>query len=138
MKTTMDYMVGNTAIQIINKGKKIKVVDVKKEKIRRSIVKHLALSLIITGLLVSSCFYVVRLENQKVLLNQSVYTLQLQVEEMAKENVMLQKEEEEVPMDYEVILKKALALGMNFPTNQQIGTYSAEKSTAVRVNVNEE
>lgn len=133
MKTTMDYMVGNTAIQIINKGKRIKVVDVKKEKARRSIFKHIAIALILTGLLVSSCFYVVRLQNQKVLLDQSVYALQIQIDKMAKENVVLQKEQQEVPIDYDEIFKKALDLGMDFPTNQQLGTYTAEKSTAVRV-----
>ena len=32
MKTTMEYMVGNTAVQIVNTGKRIKVIDIKKEK----------------------------------------------------------------------------------------------------------
>lgn len=133
MKLTMDYMVGNTAIQIINTGKKIKVVDVEKAKVRRSIVKHLIVALAITGILITLCFYVVRLENQKVLLNRAVYTLQSQVDRIAKENVSIQKQEQEVPVDYEEIYKKALSLGMRFPTKEQIGTYSAEKSTAIRL-----
>lgn len=134
MKTTMDYMVGNTAIQIINKGNKIKVVDVKKEKVRRRIVKHLLSTLIITAMLVVMCFYVVRMENQKVLLDKAVFTLQSQIDKMEKNNIMLQKEEQEEPINYNVIYKKALALGMKFPTNEQMGTYSVEKSTTVRVN----
>lgn len=137
MKTTMDYMIGNTAVQIINKGKRIKVVDVKKEKIRRRIWKQFVLAVTLTGLLVGSCFYIVRLQNQKALLDQSVYQLQVQVDQMTKENVVLQKEEQEVPVDYHMIFKKALELGMNFPTNRQIGTYKSEKSSAVRVNFGE-
>ena len=76
MKATMEYMVGNTAVQIINTGNKIKVVDVEKQRIRKSIWKHLSIALTITGMLVTLCFYVVRLENQKNLLDQSVYHLQ--------------------------------------------------------------
>ena len=30
MKSTTEYMIGNTAVQIVNKGKRICVVDVKK------------------------------------------------------------------------------------------------------------
>lgn len=133
MKLTTDYMVGNTAIQIINTGKRIKVVDVEKAKVRRSIVKHLIVALAITGILITLCFYVVRLENQKVMLNRSVYTLQSQVDQIAKENVLLQKQEQEVPVDYEELYDKAVALGMRFPTNEQIEVYSAEKSTAIRM-----
>ena len=133
MKLTTDYMVGNTAIQIINTGKRIKVVDVEKAKVRRSIVKHLIVALAITGILITLCFYVVRLENQKVLLNRSVYTLQTQVDKIAKENVLLQKQEQEVPVDYEEIYDQAVALGMRFPTNEQIEVYNASKSTAIRL-----
>lgn len=133
MKLTTDYMVGNTAIQIINTGKRIRVVDVEKAKVRRSFVKHLIVALAITGILITLCFYVVRLENQKVLLNRSVYSLQSQVDKIAKENILLQKQEQEVPVDYEEIYDKALALGMRFPTNEQIEAYCATKSTAIRL-----
>ena len=133
MKLTTDYMVGNTAIQIINTGRRIKIVDVEKAKVRRSIMKHLIIALAITGMLITLCFYVVRLENQKVLLNRSVYTLQTQVDKIAKENVLLEKQEQEIPVDYDEIYDRALALGMRFPTNDQIGTYNVEKSTAIRL-----
>ena len=133
MRLTTDYMVGNTAIQIINTGKKIRVVDVEKAKVRRSFVKHLIVALAITGILITLCFYVVRLENQKVLLNRSVYSLQSQVDKIEKENILLQKQEQEVPVDYEEIYDRAVALGMRFPTNEQIEEYSAAKSTAIRL-----
>ena len=37
MKVTMDYVVGNTAIQIVNTGKKVKIVDVEKQKKKRNV-----------------------------------------------------------------------------------------------------
>ncbi len=40
MRATMDYMVGNTAIQIRSSKNKITVIDVRKEKVRKSILKH--------------------------------------------------------------------------------------------------
>ena len=99
MKTTMDYMVGNTAIQIVNTGKRIKIVDVEKEE----------------------------------LLDRHVYQLQTQVSALEKENVILQRQGEEIAVNYNEIFKKAKGLGMRFPTNQQLETYTMEKSTAVRV-----
>lgn len=138
MRVTVDYMIGNTAIQIINKGNKIKIVDVEKEKVRKSIIKHLIVALMVAALLIASCFYVVRLENQKVMLNKEVYTLQTEVDNITKENMVLRKEEQNLPIDYEAILKSALALGMHFPTNQQIEKYDVEKSTAVRASLTKE
>ena len=92
MRATMDYMVGNTAIQIRSSKNKITVIDVRKEKVRKSILKHLLAALVITGLLILLCFYVVRLENRKVMLDKSVYALQSQVDDMIKGNIVLQKE----------------------------------------------
>lgn len=133
MKITMDYMVGNTAIQIINTGKRIKVVDVQKREVRRSLWRHFVVAATITMLLVTSCFYVVRLENQKVLLDKQVYALQAQIDDMAHENDAMRKQEMETPIDYDAIFAKAKAMGMSFPTNEQVGSYEVDKSTAVRI-----
>ncbi len=133
MRATMDYMVGNTAIQIRSSKNKITVIDVRKEKVRKSILKHLLAALVITGLLILLCFYVVRLENRKVMLDKSVYALQSQVDDMIKGNIVLQKEEESLLVDYDTIYKKALMMGMKFPKKQQVGTYDMQKSTAVRM-----
>lgn len=136
MKTTMDYMVGNTAIQIINTGKKIKIVDVEKEKVRKKFLARLILVTLIAAMLMVTCFYVVQLQNRRALLDREIYTLQTQVEDLQKENLVLEKQNAEVAIDYEDIYNKALELGMRFPTNQQIQTYTVEKSTAVRINGN--
>lgn len=136
MKTTMDYMVGNTAIQIINTGKKIKIVDVEKEKVRKKFLARLILVTLIAAMLMVTCFYVVQLQNRRALLDREIYTLQTQVEDLQKDNLVLEKQNAEVAIDYEDIYNKALELGMRFPTNQQIQTYTVEKSTAVRINGN--
>ncbi len=133
MKTTMDYMIGNTAIQIINTGNKIKVIDVEKRKIRKKFWGRFILVSLLTATLAVTCFYVVQLENRKVLLDKQVYALQAQIEELEKENLVLEKQNSETPIDYQDIFTRARELGMRFPTNQQIETYTVEKSTAVRL-----
>ncbi len=133
MKTTMDYMIGNTAIQIINTGNKIKVIDVEKRKIRKKFWGRFILVSLLTAILAVTCFYVVQLENRKVLLDKQVYALQAQIEELEKENLVLEKQNSETPIDYQDIFTRARELGMQFPTNQQIETYTVEKSTAVRL-----
>lgn len=133
MKTTMDYMVGNTAIQIVNTGRKIKIVDVEKRVVKKRFWKRFFMVSFIAAALMVACFYVVRLENQKVLLDQQVYELQAQVKDLEKENLVMEKQNEEVPIDYQDIYNRALGLGMKFPTEQQVQTYTVEKSTAVRM-----
>jgi len=133
MKTTMDYMIGNTAIQIINTGNKIKVIDVEKRKIRKKFWGRLVLVSFLFAILAVTCFYVVQLQNRKVLLDKQVYALQAQIEEIEKENLVLEKQNSETPIDYQDIFTRAQELGMRFPTNQQIQTYTVEKSTAVRL-----
>ena len=44
MKVTMDYVVGNTAIQIVNTGKKVKIVDVEKQKKKRKFIRLLRIN----------------------------------------------------------------------------------------------
>ncbi len=133
MKTTMDYMIGNTAIQIINTGNKIKVIDVEKRKIRKKFWGRFILVSLLSAILAVTCFYVVQLENRKVLLDKQIYSLQAQIEDLEKENLVLEKQNSETPIDYQDIFTRARELGMQFPTNQQIETYTVEKSTAVRL-----
>lgn len=133
MKTTLDYMVGNTAIQIVNTGKRIKVIDVEKEKTRKRFWKRFIIVSFMAALLTVTCFHVVKMENQKVLLDRQVYRLRSQVNVLEKENVILRRQNEEVAIDYNEIFKRAKGLGMRFPTNRQLETYTVEKSTAVRM-----
>lgn len=139
MKIITDYMVGNTAFQFVNTGRKVKVVDVEKRRSRKSFVRHFVVACFLAGLLAFFCLHVVRLENQYVMLDQEVYELTNEVNDLEKETLIIQKKMEEQPVDYERIFKKAQELGMRFPTNEQVNSYKMEKSTAIRVqNVIEE
>lgn len=134
MKNTLDYMVGNTAIQIINKGNKIKIVDVEKQKIKKKFLKKCA-AVVLTGVVaLGSCLYVVDLQNTKVFLDRQVYILQGEIDALEKENNQLAGEGKQEAVDYEKILARAKELGMDFPQRGQICKYTADKSTAVRVN----
>lgn len=133
MKSTMDYMVGNTAIQIVNKGNKIKIINVEKEKIKKKFLKKCIASVLVGILTLGSCLYVVELNNARVFLDRQVYSLQGEIDELEKE-IVLAREGEQTVIDYGEILEKAKSMGMNFPKNEQIYRYTVEKSTAIRIN----
>lgn len=127
-------MVGNTAVQIVNTGKKIKVIDVKKEKKKRKALKKLCGSVLIVCAMAWSCFTVVTLQNTQTMLDKEIYALQAEIKSMEHENVMIAKEYESETIDYDEILARAKAMGMRFPTSNQICRYTVQKSTAVRIN----
>ena len=58
MKVTMDYVVGNTAIQIVNTGKKVKIVDVEKQKKKRKFIKQWIIASAASLVLILSCFQI--------------------------------------------------------------------------------
>ena len=137
MKIVTDYMVGNTAVRFINTGRRVKIIDVERKKIRKSFLRHFVVSFFLAALLAISCLYVVRLENKQVMLDKEVYVLTNEVNQLEKEKLIIQKKQEEQPLNYETIYKKARALGMRFPTNAQISAYEVEKSTAIRNHIDE-
>ena len=129
----MDYMVGNTAVQIINTGKRIKIINVEKEKRKRRMIRSALIGLTTAAITVGSCFYVVTMQNTETMLDRQVYSLQGEIDELQKENSRLQKENENRELDYDEIMERARELGMRFPTKAQVFTYHFGKSTAVRV-----
>ncbi len=134
MKTTMEYTVGNTAFQIVNTGKRIKVIDVKKEKKKKKVVRRLCVSILSVCASVWCCFTIVNLQNTQTILDRKVYSLQAEIENLEHENTVLAKEYESETIDYAKVFKRAKALGMKFPTSDQIYRYTVQKSTAVRLN----
>lgn len=134
MKTTMEYTVGNTAFQIVNTGKRIKVIDVKKEKKKKKVVRRLCVSILSVCASVWCCFTIVNLQNTQTILDRKVYSLQAEIENLEHENTVLAKEYESETIDYAKVFKMAKALGMKFPTSDQIYRYTVQKSTAVRLN----
>lgn len=133
MKSTTEYMIGNTAVQIVNKGKRICVVDVKKRKQKGRMVKRGLVTVIMAAMLTVACFYVVRLNNQQVILGDSVQRLQDQVTVLKEKTEEMKREASDVALDYDTIFSKAKKLGMKFPKQDQVYDYKVQKSTAVRV-----
>lgn len=133
MRITTDYMVGNTAIQIVNTGRKIKVIDVEKEKKKRYFAKVFLVTLFSSVFFLSSCFYIVKLHNKSVTLDKTNYILQGEIKNLERENAVLTKETENITVDYKKLYKKAKALGMKFPTKGQIYHYDAERSSTVKM-----
>lgn len=128
----MDYMVGNTAFQIVNTGRKIKVINVEKEKVKKRFWKRMLSTLAIGFSFFWCCMIVLELQNTKTLLDKENYALETQIATLEQENVVLEKETDEVLIDYEDIFKQAKALGMDFPKQEQIYEYEVKKSTTVR------
>lgn len=133
MKSTTEYMIGNTAVQIVNKGKRICVVDVEKRKQKGRIVKRGLVTVIMAAMLTVACFYVVRLNNQQVILGDSVQRLQDQVTVLKEKTEEMKREASDAALDYDTIFSKAKKLGMKFPQQDQVYDYKVQKSTAVRV-----
>ena len=133
MKSTTEYMIGNTAVQIVNKGKRICVVDVKKRKQKGRMVKRGLGTVIMAAMLTVACFYVVRLNNQQVILGDSVQRLQDQVTVLKEKTEEMKREASDAALDYDTIFSKAKKLGMKFPKQDQVYDYKVQKSTAVRV-----
>lgn len=133
MKSTTEYMIGNTAVQIVNKGKRICVVDVKKRKQKGRMVKSGLVTVIMAAMLTVACFYVVRLNNQQVILGDSVQRLQDQVTVLKEKTEEMKREASDAALDYDTIFSKAKKLGMKFPKQDQVYDYKVQKSTAVRV-----
>lgn len=134
MKHTTDYMVGNTAFQIVNKGKKIIVVDVEKEKARKKFWRKCLFTLVAGICLFFICLNFVNLENNRTLLNDEVYAMQGEISELESEISTMERMGEQNAVDFTGILKRAKAMGMRFPKENQVWYYKAEKSTVVRVN----
>ena len=55
------------------------------------------------------------------------------IDVLEKENLALKKQEADVTISYDDLFARAKSLGMKFPTNCQVQTYTVEKSTAVRL-----
>ena len=135
MKTTLDYMVGNTAIQIVNTGKRIKVIDVQKEQTKRRFIRVSLGFLVVTLLTFMSCFYLITMHSAEEVLNREVYALKSEIEELQGENLLLQKKNENYTIDYKDIFSKAKKMGMRFPVEEQLYEYTNQKSTAVKINI---
>ncbi len=125
-------MVGNTAVQIISTGSKIKVINVEEHRRRKTALRDILLVLILGTFLVGICYSIIEQSNQSVLLSREIVSLNTDIEQLEKEKGDLQNQQEET-IDYDQLFEDAKTrFGMTFPSNNQVYTYDSSKSNAIR------
>ncbi|MCR5691264.1 MAG: hypothetical protein K6G62_03505 [Eubacterium sp.] len=132
MRHVTEYMIGNAAVQVVRRGNRIKVVDVEENKRKKEFFRNVLVWVSLAGILTLVCFYVVRLNNQHILLGESIESLQSQVVDLEAEKNELRRETDNFKIDYKKVMRKAKAMGMKFPKKGQVHGYKVSKSTAIR------
>lgn len=125
MKYTTDFIVGNTAMKIVEKGNHIKVIDVEEQREKRSLLGRILLVTVLSILLVSGCYSVITKSSQSVLLSRQISALNVEIEQLQKEKSDLENSQIDA-IDYDKIMEEAVTkYGMSFPENDQIYTYKS-------------
>ena len=138
MNNVSNYVWGNNAIKIVNKRGKIKIIDVKKEAVKkkkvRTYVSFFTSSFLLACILVISCFSIVNLQSKQVLLSKQVYKLNMEVVNLESENKnLINQINNKESVDYNLLYQKALKLGMTFPKKKNVYKYKSTKSSLVRI-----
>ena len=133
MRAISEYVIGNTAIRIVDTGRRIRVIDVEKEKEKRSFRKTAFAIFAAAILSLSSCLWMVSYQSASTMLDKQVFLLKNEVETMERENKVLEKKVEDEAMSYEKIYKKALSFGMDFPKGKNVRYYEYKKGTGIKL-----
>ena len=132
MKVVSDYLIGNTAVKIVDTGRRIRVINVEQAAHRKSARKTAFAILCAAVLTLSSSLAMVSLQSEQTFLDKRVYSLKSEVDALERENRVLEKKLEDEEISYNKIYKKALAMGMDFPTNERVKSYTCKKGSAIR------
>ena len=133
MKAISEYTIGNTAVRIVDNGRKIRVINVEQQKKRKSF-RMTALAIFAAAVLsLSSCLWMVSYQSTSTMLDRQVFRLKNEVEMMERENKVLEKKLEDESISYDRIYKKALEMGMDFPKNKHVMYYTYKKGTAIKL-----
>lgn len=133
MKAISSYTIGNTAVKIIDNGRRIRVVDVEKETRKKNIHKHVMIFFMAAFLTLSSSLFMVSYQHSKTVLDKKIYTLKTEIDSLERENIALEKSINDKTIDYDKIYREALAMGMHFPKSRDIRYYSYHKGSAIRL-----
>ncbi len=134
MKAEAQYMIEGTAVRIVDTGRRIRVINVEQHNAKQYFIKTLMIIIISAALALTSSLFLVDHTHTKVLLDKKIYTLKTQIETLEHENAVLEKHiEDDNPVNYEKILKKAHLMGMDFPTKDRVETYKFRKGSAIRL-----
>lgn len=134
MKAVSEYVVGNTAIRIIDTGRRIRVIDVEKRQEQKQFRKAVIATALAAILSFATSLTVVGFHNSQTLLDKQIYSLKSEIDTLERENKILEKKnEEQEKLSYKKIYKRATAMGMHFPKDQQVETYVYKKGSAIRL-----
>ena len=123
MKAVSDFIIGSTAVRIVDTGRRIRVIDVEKQAEKKQFKKTVVATVLAAALTFGTSLTVVNYQSSQTLLDKQVYSLKTEIETLERENKALEKKTEEEKLSYKTIYKKALAMGMDFPKNRQVKEY---------------
>ena len=133
MKAVSEYVIGNTAVRIVDTGRRIRVIDIEKEKERKQFKKTAVATILAAALSFATSLSVVSFHNSQTLLDKQIFTLRSEIDSLERENKVLEKEnEEKEKLSYAKVLKRATALGMSFPTKKNVKTYTYRKGSGIK------
>ncbi|MBO4395975.1 MAG: hypothetical protein J5819_06480 [Eubacterium sp.] len=133
MRAVTDYVIGNTAVRIVDTGRKLRVIDVAKEHEKKQFRKVAVATLLAALLTLGSSLSVVDYHSTHTMLDKHVYSLKSEVETLEYENKCLRKKINENTLTYDEIYKKATALGMHLPKRSHVKSYTFKKGTGIKV-----
>ena len=133
MRAVSDFVIGNTAVRIVDTGRRIRVIDVEKQQVKKQFRKVAAATLFAATLTLGSSLSLINQQNSQTLLNKQVFSLKSEINRLEKENQCLAKSIEENEIPYHVIYKKATALGMHFPKQSRIKEYNYKKGSGIKI-----
>ncbi len=134
MKAVSEYIIGTTAVKIVDTGRRIRVIDIEKEHERKQFKKTVVAMIFAAILSFATSLSVVSFHNSQTLLDKQIFTLRSEIDSLERENKVLEKEnEEKEKLSYNKILKKATAMGMGFPTKQRVKTYVYKKGSGIKI-----
>lgn len=133
MKAVTEYVIGNTAVKIVDTGRRIRVIDVEQQKERIHFAKTAIAVVVAAALSFITCLSVVNFQHSKTCLDRNIFTLKAEIETLERENKTLEKKVQERELPYNKIYKKAIAMGMDFPKNDHVKQYTYKKGSGIHL-----
>ena len=133
MKAVSDFIIGTTAVRIVDTGRRIRVIDIEKQAEKKQFKKTVVATVLAAALTFGTSLTVVNYQNSQTLLDKQIYSLKTEIDSLERENKALEKQTEDEKLSYKTIYKKALAMGMDFPKTRQVKQYKYKKGTAIHM-----
>ncbi len=133
MKAVSEFIIGSTAVKIVDTGRRIRVIDIEKQLEKKQFKKTVVATVLAAALTLGTSLTVVNYQSSQTLLDKQIYSLKTEIDTLERENKALEKQTEDEKLSYKTIYKKALELGMDFPKNTQLKQYKYKKGTAIHI-----